>query len=117
MGKTRWNLAGEREIPRLGFLAEEENLRSKTRKGTMVNLPENVNWKEAERILRENGGPADLSNGMRRAIGRLEGLKAFRAGLKFGFLGTLIADAQYEMKGNISREYLSEYKRIEQMKG
>lgn len=77
----------------LSYLHEEDTLMSDTRSGTKVKFPMVEDWDNISKLAKEN----NLSNPyMRKLFSKLINTQAYEAGLKYGFLGCLIAGSQYK---------------------
>jgi len=84
-----------REFRFLGLVYDPATgmMRSKTRGGTEMSFPIRSDWHMVENLASTNG--LEIS-GVRRVFDRLLNTKSHEAGLKYGFLGCLIADSQYK---------------------
>lgn len=84
-----------REFRFLGLVYEPEKdmMRSKTRSGTEMYFPTGKEWHEVKALAEING--LEIS-GIRQRFDRMLNTKAHEAGLKYGFLGCLIAESQYK---------------------
>jgi len=73
---------------------EGKRIRSKTRSGTSIEIPQGQNtWPDIKALALWNN--MNISN-MREKYDRLVNTSAFEAGIKYGFLGCLIAESQYK---------------------
>jgi len=86
----------------LRYLPETDTLMSDTRSGTKVEFPTQGNWEDIKQMAQQN----QLSTPyMRKVFDKLINTQAYEAGLKYGFLGCLIAGSQYkEAKTTLERK-------------
>lgn len=105
----------------LRYLYKENTFMSDTRSGTKVLFPGNANWEEIKAMAILNGLSMPY---MRRLKDRLINTQAYEAGVKYGFLGCLIAGSQYKdappmwvRKEQIRRGQASAWSKIENSKG
>jgi hypothetical protein len=77
----------------LRFLPDENTIMSDTRSGTKVKFPMNAEWEDVNTLAVMNN--ASISN-IREKYDRLINTTAYEAGLRYGFLGCLIAGSQYK---------------------
>jgi hypothetical protein len=86
----------------LRYLPKEDNIQAATRSGTTMKFPATPEWDTLSEILRLNYGLVVKNNdsldsvlsGFKAKFDRLLNTKAYEAGLRYGFLGTLIAQSQ-----------------------
>jgi len=105
----------------LRYLPEDDTFMSDTRSGTKVKFPKGNEWDS----IRDMAALNNLSIPyMRRVYDRLINTQAYEAGLKYGFLGCLIAGSQYkdapplnEIKENVRKGQASAWRRVEKSKG
>jgi hypothetical protein len=75
----------------LRYIPERDTITSDTRSGTTIEFPARSSWAEIADVLKqENMNVSDT----KRKFENLINLKAYEAGLKHGFLGCLISEAQ-----------------------
>jgi len=87
----------------LRFLPEENTIMSDTRGGTKVKFPMNADWDDVKTLAVMNG--SSISN-IKEKYDCLINTTAYEAGLRYGFLGCLIAGSQYkENKSMEERQY------------
>jgi hypothetical protein len=105
----------------LRYLPEEDTLMSDTRSGTQVKFPAHAKWDDIKLMATQNNLSTPY---MRKKFDKLINTQAYEAGLKYGFLGCLIAGSQYkeamtmvERKEEISRGQSSAWARITESKG
>jgi len=105
----------------LRFLPSENTIMSDTRGGTKVKFPMNAEWDDVKTLAVMNG--STISN-IREKYDRLINTTAYEAGLRYGFLGCLIAGSQYkenktmeERKDDIRKGQNSAWNKIENSKG
>lgn len=77
----------------LKYLYKENTLMSETRSGTKVKFPVAQGWDDIVRMAAINNLSVPY---MRKKYDQLINTQAFEAGLKYGFLGCLIAGSQYK---------------------
>jgi len=77
----------------LRFLPEENTIMSDTRSGTQVKFPMKADWDDVKTLAVLNH--SSVSN-IKEKFDRLVNTTAYEAGLKYGFLGCLIAGSQYK---------------------
>lgn len=77
----------------LRYLPESDTIMSDTRSGTKVLFPANNDWENVKEMARVNN--MSISN-VREKFDELINTRAYEAGLKYGFLGCLIAGSQYK---------------------
>jgi hypothetical protein len=77
----------------LRFLPKENTIMSDTRGGTKIKFPMNAEWDDVKTLAVLNN--ASISN-IREKYDRLINTTAYEAGLRYGFLGCLIAGSQYK---------------------
>lgn len=77
----------------LRYLPEEDTLMSDTRSGTKVIFPTNANWDDIKLMAGQNQLSVPY---MRKLFDKLINTQAYETGLKYGFLGCLIAGSQYK---------------------
>lgn len=77
----------------LKYLYKENTLMSETRSGTKVKFPVTQGWDDIVRMAAINNLSVPY---MRKKYDRLINTQAFETGLKYGFLGCLIAGSQYK---------------------
>jgi len=105
----------------LRYLPETDTLMSDTRSGTQVLFPTQGNWEE----IRDMAAINQLSIPyMRKVFDKLINTQAYETGLKYGFLGCMIAGSQYkealpmeERKEEIRRGQASAWAAIEGSEG
>jgi len=83
----------------LRYLPESDNFMSDTRSGTKVIFPSRNNWEDIQNLAAMNNKNV---SGMKIKFDKLINTQAYEAGLKYGFLGCIIAGSQY--KDNIPME-------------
>jgi len=83
----------------LRYLPESDTFMSDTRSGTKVQFPAQGDWEDVKNMAAIN--QTNVSN-IREKFDRLINTQAYEAGLKYGFLGCLIAGSQY--KDNLPME-------------
>lgn len=105
----------------LRFLPNENTIMSDTRSGTKVRFPMNAEWDDVKTLASLNN--ASISN-VRRKFDGLINTTAYEAGLRYGFLGCLIAGSQYkenksmeERRDDIRKGQNSAWAKIENSKG
>jgi len=105
----------------LRYLPEEDTLMSDTRSGTQVKFPAHAEWDDIKLMAAQNNLSTPY---MRKKFDKLINTQAYEAGLKYGFLGCLIAGSQYkealtmvERKEEISKGQSSAWARITESKG
>jgi hypothetical protein len=88
---NRW----EESIKFLGlrYLPESDTFISDTRSGTKIEFPSKGDWADVQTLAAIN--QTNLS-GIREKYDKLINTQAYEAGLKYGFLGCLIAGSQYK---------------------
>jgi hypothetical protein len=77
----------------LRFLPKENTIMSDTRGGTRIKFPMNAEWDDVKTLAVMNS--ASISN-IKEKYDRLINTTAYEAGLRYGFLGCLIAGSQYK---------------------
>jgi len=77
----------------LRYLPEEDTLMSDTRSGTQVKFPPNAQWDDIKLMAKQNNLSVPY---MRQLFDKLINTQAYETGLKYGFLGCLIAGSQYK---------------------
>jgi len=77
----------------LRYLPEEDTLTSETRSGTKVKFPVTGEWPDVKELAQANNMNVSM---MRKTFDKLINTKAYETGLKYGFLGCLIAGSQYK---------------------
>jgi hypothetical protein len=77
----------------LRFLPKENTIMSDTRGGTKIKFPMNAEWDDVKTLAVLNN--ASISN-IKEKYDRLINTTAYEAGLRYGFLGCLIAGSQYK---------------------
>lgn len=77
----------------LRFLPKENTIMSDTRGGTKIKFPMNAEWDDVKTLAVMNN--ASISN-IKEKYDRLINTTAYEAGLRYGFLGCLIAGSQYK---------------------
>lgn len=105
----------------LRYLWRENTFMSDTRSGTRVLFPGTATWEEITAMAKLNGLSIPY---MRRLKDKLINTQAYEAGVKYGFLGCLIAGSQYrdappmeERKEQIRRGQASAWWKIEKSHG
>jgi hypothetical protein len=105
----------------LRYLPESDTLMSDTRSGTKVEFPTHGQWDDIKRMATLNGLSVPY---MRKLFDKLINTQAYETGLKYGFLGCLIAGSQYkeaktmvERKEEISRGQSQAWAQISNSKG
>jgi len=105
----------------LRYLPEEDTLMSDTRSGTQVKFPAHAEWDDIKLMAAQNNLSTPY---MRKKFDRLINTQAYEAGLKYGFLGCLIAGSQYkeamsmvERKEAISEGQSRSWAKITESKG
>jgi len=105
----------------LRYLPEEDTLMSDTRSGTQVKFPAHSTWDDIKLMSAENNLSTPY---MRKKFDKLINTQAYEAGLKYGFLGCLIAGSQYkeamsmvERKEEISQGQSRAWNKITESKG
>lgn len=83
----------------LRYLPESDTFMSDTRSGTKVQFPAKGDWKDIKNIAAINH--TNVSN-IKQKFDKLINTQAYEAGLKYGFLGCMIAGSQY--KDNLPME-------------
>jgi len=83
----------------LRYLPESNTFMSDTRSGTQIEFPAIAEWDNIAYMAKAN---CSSVSGMRQKFDKLINTQAYEAGLKYGFLGCLIAGSQY--KDNLSME-------------
>lgn len=78
----------------LRYLPDEDTITSETRSGTSIRFPVKGEWPDIRDLMATNGMCS--VSGMRKKFDRLINTQAYEAGLKYGFLGCLIAGSQYK---------------------
>jgi len=105
----------------LRYLPEEDCFMSDTRSGTKIKFPSLVNWSDFKALAEVN-----FSNeyAFKAKFDKMINTTAYEAGLKYGFLGCLIAESQYkdqksmeERREDISRGQSAAWAKIEHSKG
>jgi len=105
----------------LRYLPEKDSFTSDTRSGTKVLFPSQVNWSDFKAL-------AELNNSsiytFKQKFDKMINTTAYEAGLKYGFLGCLIAGSQYkeeksmeERREDIRKGQNSAWTTIENSKG
>lgn len=77
----------------LRYLPESDTFMSDTRSGTKVQFPSRGDWEDVKNMAALN--QTNVSN-VRQKFDRLINTQAYEAGLKYGFLGCMIAGSQYK---------------------
>jgi len=105
----------------LRFLPEENTIMSDTRGGTKIRFPMNAEWDDVKTLAVMNS--SSVSN-IREKYDRLINTTAYEAGLRYGFLGCLIAGSQYkenkkmeERRDDIRKGQNSAWATMEKSKG
>jgi len=105
----------------LRYLPESDTFMSDTRSGTKVQFPSRGDWEDIKTLAALNH--TNVSN-VKQKFDRLINTQAYEAGLKYGFLGCMIAGSQYKdapdnetKKEDIRRGQNSAWARIESSKG
>jgi hypothetical protein len=105
----------------LRFLPKENTIMSDTRGGTQIKFPMNAEWDDVKTLAVMNN--ASVSN-IREKYDRLINTTAYEAGLRYGFLGCLIAGSQYkenksmeERRDDIRKGQNSAWATIEKSRG
>jgi len=105
----------------LRYLPEEDTLMSDTRSGTQVKFPAHAEWDDIKLMAAQNNLSTPY---LRKKFDKLINTQAYEAGLKYGFLGCLIAGSQYkeamsmvERKGAISEGQGRAWAKITESKG
>lgn len=105
----------------LRYLPEKDTLMSDTRSGTQVEFPTQGEWDDIKLMAVQNQLSVPY---MRVKFDKLINTQAYEAGLKYGFLGCLIAGSQYkeamtmvERKEAIQVGQASSWARITESKG
>jgi len=105
----------------LRYLPEEDTLMSDTRSGTQVKFPPNANWDDIKLMAQQNNLSVPY---MRKLFDKLINTQAYETGLKYGFLGCLIAGSQYkealsmtERKEEIRKGQLKSWAKIQNSQG
>jgi hypothetical protein len=105
----------------LRYLPEEDTLMSDTRSGTQVKFPTKGDWNDIKLMAVQNQLSVPY---MRKKFDKLINTQAYETGLKYGFLGCLIAGSQYkeamtmvERKEAIQIGQASSWARITESKG
>jgi len=83
----------------LRYLPESDTFMSDTRSGTKVQFPSKGDWEDVKNMAAINH--TGVSN-IKQKFDRLINTQAYEAGLKYGFLGCMIAGSQY--KDNLPME-------------
>lgn len=77
----------------LRYIPETDQIMSDTRTGTKMLFPAKADWENVKAMAEVN----NLSlSGVREKFDRLINTQAYEAGLKYGFLGCLMANSQYK---------------------
>lgn len=105
----------------LRYLPESDTFMSDTRSGTKVQFPSRGDWEDVKTLAALNH--TNVSN-VKEKFDRLINTQAYEAGLKYGFLGCMIAGSQYKdapdnetKKEDIRRGQNSSWSRIESSNG
>jgi hypothetical protein len=105
----------------LRFLPKENTIMSDTRSGTKVRFPMRADWDDVQLLASLNNSSTYT---FKSIYDKLINTTAYEAGLKYGFLGCLIAGSQYkdnksmeERKEDISRGQSSAWAEILESKG
>jgi hypothetical protein len=105
----------------LRYLPESDTFMSDTRSGTKVQFPAKGDWEDVKALAALNQSSV---SGIKQKFDMLINTQAYEAGLKYGFLGCLIAGSQYkdappmeERREAIQRGQASAWARIEKSSG
>jgi len=105
----------------LRYLPESDTFMSDTRSGTKVQFPAQGDWEDVKNMAALNH--TNVSN-IKQKFDKLINTQAYEAGLKYGFLGCMIAGSQYkdnlpmeERKDEIRKGQNSAWAAIEKSKG
>lgn len=105
----------------LRYLPESDTFMSDTRSGTKVQFPSRGDWEDIKTLAALNH--TGVSN-MKKKFDKLINTQAYEAGLKYGFLGCMIAGSQYKdapdnetKREDIRRGQNSAWARIESSQG
>jgi len=105
----------------LRYLPESDTFMSDTRSGTKVQFPSRGNWEDIKTLSTLNHTSPYT---MKQKFDKLINTQAYEAGLKYGFLGCMIAGSQYKdapdnetKKEDIRRGQNSAWSRIESSGG
>jgi len=104
----------------LRYIPEKDTFTSETRSGTRMEFPARGDWEDIKNLAALNH--TNIS-GVKEKFDRLINTQAYEAGLKYGFLGCLIAGSQYkealpmeERKEEIRKGQASAWAAIERSK-